>query len=165
MEVMPANETPVDAGQESISLGDPFNIACVRGAKAAVVAPASGFSHDCTVDFIKPTLVNCGRVFRSERTVVKEVSVYTVHKQQAIFSIEPQSLMQPRWAIVVVLAGNVLASASKTDFRVPTMVAPAAVGIDSASRRIKIIVPPVLVSGVKVNQHVIDEAGNIQIGL
>ncbi len=153
-DIGPAGEVVV---HHSVEVGDPIRsrVPLAIPVIDLVIAPAGRFDAHHRVDLIRSEPVNLGSGCRCQDSVVVEVFLHVVGELQSIFRVRHQPSMESCRRIRVVQVGYVIVDRLQHFLGVPTVKLPLAV--NSIPRRVPVVMIPVPVAPVKIDQHVIDE--------
>ena len=128
-----------------------------------VVPPSRGLGNDRLINAVEPGLIACGRLFRGQHSVVEKVSVNPVSKQHLVFLVAFQALVEACRAGRIVFCDRIVVDSLEHMLSVPTMESPAALRVVVVGGGIPVLVRPVGVADVEVDQHVVDKVGDIEL--
>ena len=148
--------------EEPVSFGDPFVVAGVWGGSLGI-SPAGRFSDNGPVDEGRETLVALGGQFRGERSTIEEMLAGVVGELKPEFGIGPELGIKARGFVGLIHASPVVpADTFKSALGVPVdeLVSSA---IDAWIDGVPVVVVPVAIAAVKIDEHVVDEVRDIDI--
>ena len=128
-----------------------------------VVPPSRGLGNDRLINAVEPSLIACGRLFRGQHSVVEKVSVNPVSKQHLVFLVAFQALVEACRAGRIVFCDRIVVDSLEHMLSVPTMESPAAPRVVVVGGGIPVLVRPVGVADVEVDQHVVYKVGDIEL--
>ena len=135
------------------------------GRCAAVVSPARTLCDERLLDLTGDLHPAGGRVFRRERSVIEESSVEVISKEEAVFGIGAQGMVELGGRVVVAPVGRGAVGRDRglhAVLVVPAEKLEACAGCGAIAA--DVVVPrPVARRGVHIVDHVVDQVGHIEV--
>ena len=128
-----------------------------------VVSPSGGLGNDRLINTVEPGLIACSRLFGGQHSVIEKVSVNPVSKQHLVFLVAFQALVEACRAGRIVFCDRIIVDSLEHMLSVPTMEPPASLRIVTVGGGIPVLVRPVAVADVEVDQHIVDKVSDIEL--
>ena len=146
--------------EKIVAFGNPIVFGV--GDCSLIVSPSGGFCDDGLFDVGGFGCVECGGFFGGENSFVIKVFVGEVCEQHSVFCVPFELLVNSGGAAVVVSSDGILVEAFHGVLSIPVVIAPVAVEVGAVSGGIPVLVTPIGVAHVELQQHVVDEGFQIQ---
>ncbi len=126
------------------------------------IAPTSRFGHQR--GFNQPTqfFVPLNRSLRTKHASIGQMQQRSILKQLAEVGVDPQSIIKLRRRISIVDDGAIAAQLVHRNFSIPHVEPEWTIGGSIAGRN-PIVVRPIIHTGIKIDQHVVNQILHVQL--